>query len=421
MYVERLILHDFRCFEKADVRFNYPGRPGAPRHPLPDRLQNVNLLLGDNGTGKSSVFRGLALGVLAPVIRSGGFNAEFMVRRPPGDLQAGNQAPGRVPDRTEIRAHLKLQDVDASPLPEEGSSLIGQCIIGRIGDTEDLKDATAAHNHPSAWQRLHKHSSPAFFMAAYGASRRVERPEGYSEASRVPRYQRVASLFEEHVGLAPFHLAYLQLQAQGVLEEARTLLNMQLGRGVALTDRLDAQQRPLFDLDGVHLPFHALSDGFRAFVGWFWDLLYQLGRLEAPANGRPPLAQHVGVVIVDEIDLFLHPEWQRRVIPSIVNAFPKMQFFFSSHSPLVAASLERENVFVLDDAQIEQYADRLFGLTPNQVLTSSYFNLRSTRPPGAGTLAELARHELGRTDGDRPVVQANPTEPIPSGARRRID
>jgi hypothetical protein len=414
VYVERLVLRNFRCFEEAEVRFNYPGRPTSSRRPAPDHRQNVNLFLGGNGSGKSSVFQALALGVLAPVIRSSGFKAEFLVRRLPGETDPPT-SPGapRGNENAEARSYLKLHELDASPLPSPESSIIGQSVIRRIGDVEDV---TTAYDNPPAWQRmLYQHNSAAFFIVGYGASRRTERPEGYSESSRTPRYQRVASLFEEHVGLVPFTYAYLQLNERGYLDEARSLLNDQLLGEVTLTGwRMNVSQRPrpLFSRDEVLLPFNALSDGFRAFVGWFWDLLYQIARLDTPNGHRLRLTECPGVVIVDEIDLFLHPDWQRLVISRVADAFPRLQFFFSSHSPLVAATLERENVFVLENNRIEQYRERIYGLPPNQVLTSSYFGLRSTRAPGTGTLADLARHELRRDDAGATIEQAEPTDRV---------
>ena len=77
-----------------------------------------------------------------------------------------------------------------------------------------------------------------------------------------------------------------------------------------------------------------------------------------------------GVCIVDEIDLFLHPEWQRVVIEQVAKAFPKMQFLFSTHSPLVAGTLEPENIFVMEQesdgtATVKQYTENIYGLTAN--------------------------------------------------------
>jgi hypothetical protein len=124
-----------------------------------------------------------------------------------------------------------------------------------------------------------------------------------------------------------------------------------------------------------------------------------MARLKAHDDSRLDLRQIPGIVIVDEIDLFLHPEWQRRVIEQVATTFPHLQFCFSSHSPLVAGTLEPENIFVLDAHKIEQYREDIYGLTPNQILTSSYFGLRSTRAPRTGTLGDFARRTLREANG----------------------
>lgn len=151
----------------------------------------------------------------------------------------------------------------------------------------------------------------------------------------------------------------------------------------------------LFEVNGVLTPFDALSDGYRAYMGWIADLLFHLcsGELSSAK-----LADNVGMVLVDEIDLHLHPEWQRSVTASLSVAFPNLQFVFTTHSPIVAGSLNRENIFVMEtdhdsgESSISQYQERIYGLDSEDVLLSSYFNLTSTR-------AETFTNELVELSG----------------------
>jgi hypothetical protein len=154
--------------------------------------------------------------------------------------------------------------------------------VTKRGDVEFVQTMFA---NEAFFDAIDINNSPAFFLAGYGASRRTERPEGYSERSRLPRYQRVASLFEEHVGLVPFTYAFLQLKDLGYLEQAVELVNGLLPEDINLTTRIDGQRRPLFDWQGVSLPFSALSDGFRTYIGWLWDLLYQLASVIPSDSG----------------------------------------------------------------------------------------------------------------------------------------
>ena len=92
-----------------------------------------------------------------------------------------------------------------------------------------------------------------------------------------------------------------------------------------------------------------------------------------------------GVVLIDEIDLHLHPSWQREVVQTLSTALPRMQFIATTHSPLVASTVQSENIFVTDEdenghAIIKQLEERVYGRSVEQLLLSSYFGLESTKP-----------------------------------------
>ena len=439
MYVDKLEIDNFRCFEHTEFRLVHPDRTdwGEAGEPA---LKNVNLFLGDNGSGKSSVFKAVAIGVLGQLV---GTQTEYLVRRSSAredpEIEAarlrttmkphkldpytthdfevfdsqfsGINWPG--PDGVEI----SLSDDDIfrplTEIPWDRRSkdtsyrrsltqidLVNHSVwVTRVEDVDHIETRTADRAY---WNSINQHSSSSYFLVGYGVGRRSERPEGYSEAVRLPRYQRVAGLFEDHVGLAPFTYAYLQIKENGYLDEALELLNRLLPNSVRITDRTDAQNRPVFSVANVDLPFNVLSDGFRTYVGWLWDLMFQISVVQS----QDPIASHrslidlEGVCIVDEIDLLLHPEWQRLVVKQVAEAFPKIQFLFSTHSPIVAGTLHAANIFVLDDNKVEQYPENIYGLTPNQILTSSYFGLSSTRAPGTGTLSDQARRNLGIDESD---------------------
>jgi predicted ATP-binding protein involved in virulence len=137
-----------------------------------------------------------------------------------------------------------------------------------------------------------------------------------------------------------------------------------------------------------------MSDGYRAFVGWVGDLLYHLHTV---SNPEQKLADIHGVVLVDEVDLHLHPDWQRYVAHTLSTALPHIQFVLTTHSPIVTGTLTGENIFVMDPdpsgaSTVRQLEEKVYGLTADQVLLSSYFNLKSSRAPGAeNELRQIAR------------------------------
>ncbi len=156
----------------------------------------------------------------------------------------------------------------------------------------------------------------------------------------------------------------------------------------------------LFGHGGVEIEFRNLSDGFRAFIGWVTDMLFHA--LYAGAPGQK-LADLCGIVMVDEIDLHLHPRWQMKVISTVAHAFPRMQFILTSHSPLVAGSLEWMNIITLklgksNSTRAHRFPESIHGLDADQVLLSDFFGLSTTRAPEKAS--KLDRLTLKARGGD---------------------
>ena len=131
------------------------------------------------------------------------------------------------------------------------------------------------------------------------------------------------------------------------------------------------------------MPFGALSDGLRAYIGWIGDLLYHVCHC-CPDGTR--LVDFRGIVMIDEVDLHLHPEWQLLVLPTVSRALPRLQFVCTTHSPIVAGTVESANLFLVvpdgDSASVLARPEvEVHGLTADQILTSSHFGLESTRAP----------------------------------------
>ena len=135
------------------------------------------------------------------------------------------------------------------------------------------------------------------------------------------------------------------------------------------------------------VPFQALSDGYKAFIGWVGDLLFHVC-YGCPSGKK--LVESSGLVLVDEIDLHLHPKWQMQVIRTVARALPRMQFVFTSHSPLVAGSLEWMNIIKLtvgtksNRTIAKRLQESIHGLDADQILLTDFFGLKSTRADKQG-------------------------------------
>lgn len=106
------------------------------------------------------------------------------------------------------------------------------------------------------------------------------------------------------------------------------------------------QQLVLTHPDHGILPLEFLSDGLRNMVAMVADIAYRCVKLN-PHFGQNAAHQTTGIVMIDEVDMFLHPEWQQTVLSSLMEAFPKIQFIVTTHSPQVLSSVPKECIRVI--------------------------------------------------------------------------
>jgi predicted ATP-binding protein involved in virulence len=123
-------------------------------------------------------------------------------------------------------------------------------------------------------------------------------------------------------------------------------------------ENLRVQERPLrllVDKNGVALDLSQLSDGERSFLALICDLSRRLAlanpQLVDPLSG-------LGVVLIDELELHMHPRWQREISEKLRATFPNIQFIATTHSPFVIQSLRPGELINLDPDEIKEYADK---------------------------------------------------------------
>lgn len=327
MYLRKLRLENLRCFRESEISF-----------PLPHE-GNVTLLLGNNGAGKTTVLKAAAMAMLGPLLGHSGFVPYLLVRN--------------GTDLAEVK---------------------GWFDNGRHGGVRVYRRQDEEYLRPDWWIG-EREGEPEAFVVGYGATRRVQDGEfsGHSlRKRRHPRFQRVAGLFEPYVELVPLELWYSGSPRK---DEVVALMNRLLPEEL----RFDGE----FIYRGMRLPYDALSDGYRAYVAWICDLLFHLSH----AADDVSMDELGGLVLLDEIDLHLHPEWQRRIVPTLQSALPKLQFIVTSHSPLVAGSLDSKFVRVMEveedgSARAVEPDRSMYGMDAQQVLVSPLFGLESTRAAG---------------------------------------
>jgi hypothetical protein len=127
----------------------------------------------------------------------------------------------------------------------------------------------------------------------------------------------------------------------------------------------DESPRLLIDRRGIELPVRQLSDGERGALALVLDLTRRLA--QANPGLDDPAAKGIGVVLIDEIDLHLHPKWQREIVRSLPVAFPTLQFIATTHSPQVIGEVEHDRIQVMGRGAVFS-PTHSFGVDSSRVL-----------------------------------------------------
>ena len=189
MYIDSLILQNFRTFRKSEITFVHPDQTFSGNGMRKPSLANINLLLADNGLGKTTLLKAVALAALGPAVSDSGIYPYKLIRREP--VVAANDQP----DQAVIEAVFIPHEQDAT---YDVNRVESRVAVIRKGDLESLR---WTHSDEKIWHPIFSSSSDAFFFVGYGATRRVEKRSqvdlGSRKSSAFVRAQRVQSLFED--------------------------------------------------------------------------------------------------------------------------------------------------------------------------------------------------------------------------------
>lgn len=382
MRIRRLTLHNFRCFESLDLELN----------------QRLTLLVGTNGSGKTAVLDGIAIALgawLGATSQAGKEDrtiavADARLVRQEGDgLATANPIfPVRVAAEGELR-RPQLHDIGEVFLSKrtwarELRSPSGRTTIGEASEVRQIARDTeneAAHNpsHPlplvayygtgRLWVQKkldRQHESSRLLqsrMGGYAAClefasnhKHFERWMADREADRVQRLAAAQAAGQDFAHVQTPHLEAVQDIAMVCLEGACRFF-YSINHGGLLVEFKDGQI----------LPFASLSDGQRSLIVLAADLAWRSVQLN-PHLGRTAPQQTPGVVLIDEIELHLHPQWQRTVIGKLTGAFPKVQFVMTTHSPQVVSNADPECLRVIHSNGSWEKVDYTRGRDSNALL-----------------------------------------------------
>ena len=199
-------------------------------------------------------------------------------------------------------------------------------------------------------------------------------------------------------GLLP-HVTALELRGRGGIRSSKDLVEAQ---------RFEMDIRDT-EGDRIKVPATWLSQGYQSLIAWLADVV---GYILLEAGTAVEAADMEGLVLVDEIDLHLHPTWQVRLIPALKKVFPRLQFIATTHSPMVLPGLAAEEVWILEQddegSVVAKQSQRSPALLTGSELFSAFFELSKLYPADLGD--KLRRYgylasDPTRSDDDEAAIQ----------------
>lgn len=126
------------------------------------------------------------------------------------------------------------------------------------------------------------------------------------------------------------------------------------------------QYKDLVYMEGREvIPISCLSAGYQSVLWMVMDIAYRLATLNP---GKKELMKCEGIILIDEIDMHLHPKWQWNVIQTLETCFPHIQFIIATHSPIIISSCKHANLILIDSEQEVIYLQNAYGYPVNDVL-----------------------------------------------------
>lgn len=373
MKLKKVKITNYRCFKEADIDFD----------------EHTTLIVGKNGAGKTAILDAVAVAI-----------STFLLGIDGGVSRSISKEDARY----------EFHDLDGTVDPQHQFPVniesIGDCLdnhevkwvrsLNSESGNTTVKEARELTNISKDTQKRTMTGDKSLILpliSYYGTGRLYAQKKEKKNIKSLTEFKRqvgyvdcMAAESNEKLMLNWFQiqtLKSLQEQQRTGKVEKPLLLKTVESAICKCFERISGSKNVdiVFDLDTHRLVLNfestdgslqkfamdEMSDGYKNTLSMIGDIAYRMAVLN-PMLGDKVLEETTGVVVIDEIDLHLHPQWQQTIISDLNTIFPKIQFIVSSHAPAVINSVAREQIRILDNGEIYMPAAQTYGRDANSIL-----------------------------------------------------
>ena len=373
MYLKSLELHNFRCFEDVKIDFH----------------KNLTVIIGENGSGKSSIMEGIAIALSSMFVKMDGLSSR-KIDKSQARLKAyevgstkdvQEQYPVIVKATASVLTQSNNKEIEWSRSIDSSS---GQTKYGdankiislgvdyqkalREGDTQICLPIIAYYGTGRLWD-YHRNKQTDVFEKSNRLNGYIDCVDGTANVKLMMNWfmkMTIQKYQNQEMGLGNIP----ELEAvYSAMEECYSRItgykNIKMQYSI-ITKELEIAY---INKNGyaMRIPINQLSDGYKSMISLVADIAYRMAVLNPQFLGN--ICKNTdGVVLIDEVDLHLHPAWQQRVIGDLMAIFPKVQFIVSTHAPSVINTVERESIRILKNKNVKAAPIETYGKDANSVL-----------------------------------------------------
>ncbi len=388
MYLKKIHIENYKAIEKID--FNL--KPG------------VNLLIGDNGAGKTSVLEGIAVALGGLFVNVAGVSTKNIVK-------------------DDVRMNVKPMG-DSSTTIEYCEPVLAGCTLhvtegqnftwNRIKEEVSATHTKIDDKNVCIWmKKLANNSDSVLPMISFQSAARawrVRRGDFGTELKKKLDDRRCGYIGCLDSSMDVKSIQQWCLKQEIVRSNKGTVREYEMFKNIVASFMKEINEldkipsiyySPQFDElvykdDKVEMPISKLSAGYQSLLWMIMDLAYRVCMLNPELKNRE---QITGIVLIDEIDLHLHPKWQWNVIDALRKTFAGVQFIIATHSPIVISSSKDAHLILLDDAKNVSYLPDCYGYEVEDVLR--YRQESVSRPKGVKSLVDEIETAIDDIDFDK--------------------
>ena len=365
MFLKSMVLHNFRCFSDLDIDFK----------------NRLTVIVGNNGSGKSTVLEAatIAAGTLTSAMDG---LTNYGIKKSDAhyryfDLGSNVDVQPQFP--VEITAVGDIDGIEISWTRSLNSAK------GR-GGLASAKELTAIAQSYQNRMRNGDRELRLPIISYYGTGRlwvqhREKKNDTFEKNNRSNGYiDSLDGAANDKLMMKWFQKMTIQeLQRKQEIPEftaVRTAMEHVLALITGFSDvnvqfNLDTGDIDVnyYDQNNEHvrIPLSLLSDGYKCTISLIADIAYRMAILN-PQLLDKVLTETEGIVLIDEVDLHLHPTWQKRILKDLLDIFPMVQFIVSTHAPEVINSVRSDSVVILKDNMVLPSVDETYGKDANTIL-----------------------------------------------------